>query len=109
MPLYYDYTKCNVKDVEDDIINSMINITMVIDVGEFTEKNVKDIFYRIKISEMFNGTPFLYTNPKNPKSVLADQDLIKKFIGLKTNVRTISLRKWFSNKIKQYGVLNEKV
>ena len=45
MPLYYDYTKCNVKDVEDDIINSMINITMVIDVGEFTEKNVKDIFY----------------------------------------------------------------
>ena len=109
MPLYYDYTKCNVKDVEDDIINSMINITMVIDVGEFTEKNVKDIFYRIKISEMFNGTPFLYNNPKNPKSVLADQDLIKKFIGLKTNVRTISLRKWFSNKIKQYGVLNEKV
>ena len=108
MPLYYDYTKCNVKDVEDDIINSMINITMVIDVGEFTEKNVKDIFYRIKISEMFNGTPFLYTDPKNPKSVLADQDLIKKFIGLKTNVRTISLRKWFSSKVKQYGVLNEK-
>lgn len=106
MPLYYDYTKCNVKNVEDDIINSMINITMVIDVGEFTEKNVKDIFYRIKISEMFNGSPFLYTDAKNPKSVLADQDLIKKFIGLKTNVRTISLKKWFSNKIKQYGVLN---
>ena len=109
MPLYYDYTKCNVKDVEDDIINSMINITMVIDIGEFTEKNVKDIFYRIKISEMFNGTPFVYTDPKNPKSILADQDLIKKFIGLKTNVRTISLRKWFSSKVKQYGVLNEKV
>ena len=108
MPLYYDYTKCNVKDVEDDIINSMINITMVIDVGEFTEKNVKDIFYRIKISEMFNGSPFVYTDAKNPKSVLADQDLIKKFIGLKTNVRTISLKKWFSNKIKQYGVLNER-
>ena len=57
---------------------------------------------------MFNGSPFLYTDAKNPKSVLADQDLIKKFIGLKTNVRTISLKKWFSNKIKQYGVLNGK-
>jgi hypothetical protein len=81
---------------------------MIIDVGEFTKKNVKDIFYRIKIAEMFNGTPFIYSFENETKSILADQDLIKKFIGLKTNVRTISLRKWFSSKVKQYGVLNEK-
>ena len=108
MALHYDTRKCDLNDISKDTISAMIHVTMVIDVGEFTEKNVKDIFYRIKISEMFNGSPFMYTDAKNPKSVLADQDLIKKFIGLKTNVRTISLRKWFSNKIKQYGVLNGK-
>ena len=106
MALHSDARKCDLKDIPNDVVEAMIFVTMVIDVGEFTEKNVKDIFYRIKISEMFNGSPFLYTDAKNPKSVLADQDLIKKFIGLKTNVRTISLKKWFSNKIRQYGVLN---
>jgi len=109
MALYYDYTECDLKDVPNDVIETMIHVTMIIDVGEFTEKNVKDIFYRIKIAEMFNGTPFIYSFKNETKSILADQDLIKKFIGLKTNVRTISLRKWFSSKVKQYGVLNEKV
>ena len=109
MALYYDYTQCDVKDIPKEIIETMIHITMVIDVGEFTKKNIKDVFYRIKISEMFNGSPFMYTDSDNPKSVLDDLELIEKFIGLKTNVRTISLRKWFSNKIKQYGVLNEKI
>jgi hypothetical protein len=109
MALHYDYTECDLKDVPNDVIETMIHVTMVIDVGEFTKKNVKDIFYRIKISEMFNGSPFIYSFENETKSILADQDLIKKFIGLKTNVRTISLRKWFSSKVKQYGVLNEKV
>ena len=108
MALHYDYRECNLKDIPDDIIETMIHVTMIIDVGEFTKKNVKDIFYRIKIAEMFNGTPFIYSFENETKSILADQDLIKKFIGLKTNVRTISLRKWFSSKVKQYGVLNGK-
>ena len=66
------------------------------------------MLFRSKISEMFNGSPFMYTDSSDPKSVLDDFELIEKFIGLKTNVRTISLKKWFSNKIKQYGVLNER-
>ena len=109
MALYYDYTQCDVKDIPKEIIETMIHITMVIDVGEFTKKNIKDVFYRIKISEMFNGSPFMYTDSNDPKSVLDDLELVEKFIGLKTNVRTISLRKWFSKKIKQHGVLNEKI
>ena len=108
MALHYYYTECDLKDVPNDVIETMIHVTMVIDVGEFTKKNVKDIFYRIKIAEMFNGTPFIYSFENETKSILADQDLIKKFIGLKTNVRTISIRKWFSSKVKQYGVLNER-
>ena len=109
MALHYDTRKCDLNDISKDTISAMIHVTMVIDVGEFTKKNVKDIFYRIKIAEMFNGTPFIYSFENETKSILADQDLIKKFIGLKTNVRTISIRKWFSSKVKQYGVLNEKV
>ena len=52
MALHYDTRKCDLNDISKQTISSMIHVTMVIDVGEFTEKNVKDIFYRIKISEM---------------------------------------------------------
>ena len=61
MALYYDYTQCDAKDIPKEIIETMIHITMVIDVGEFTKKDM-DVFYRIKISEMFNGSPFMYTD-----------------------------------------------
>ena len=83
MALHFDYTECDLKDVPNDVIETMIHVTMVIDVGEFTKKNVKDIFYRIKIAEMFNGTPFIYSFENETKSILADQDLKKKIYWFK--------------------------
>ena len=105
MALHYNYKECNLDGVSDDVITEMIYVTMVIEIGHFTEKNINEVFYRISIAEMFNGNPFHY-EPKTFKSILADMDLLKKFIGLKTNVGNTPLRKWFSKKIKQYGVLN---
>ena len=48
--------------------------------GSLPKKNIKDVFYRIKISEMFNGSPFMYTDSSDPKSVLDDLDLIKNLL-----------------------------
>ena len=54
---------------------------------------------------MFNGCPFHY-EPKTFKSILADMDLLKKFIGLKTNSGNTPMRKWFSKKLKEQQILD---
>ena len=48
MALYYDYTECDLKDVPNDVIETMIHVTMVIDVGEFTKKMLKIFFIELK-------------------------------------------------------------
>jgi|TARA_S200002703_G_scaffold119822_1_gene105562 hypothetical protein len=108
MALHYNLKECNLEGVPDNIVTEMIYCTMVIEIGHFTEKNIKDVFYRISIAEMFNGFPFHIelNSHGSPKSILADMDLLKKFIGLKTNVGTTPMRKWFSTKLKQQEKIN---
>ena len=96
MPLHYDYTKCNLKDVHPQTIECMINLTMLIEVGKFTEQNLDDVFDRILILEAFDG-PFLWEN--DGKSILNNKPLIQKFIGLSTNVTNLSIKKWFSKRL----------
>ena len=103
MALHYDTRKCDLENVSFNTIDSMIHMTMLIDVGHFTEKNIQDVYYRICIMEMFNGSPFLMDS-KTHKSILADLELIKKFIGMKTNVINLSIKKWFSKQVKNHGV-----
>ena len=38
MALHYDTRKCDLKNVSFNTIDSMIHMTMLIDVGHFTEK-----------------------------------------------------------------------
>ena len=64
MPLHYNYTKCNLKNVSPQIIECVINLTMLIEVGKFTEQNIDDVFDRILILEAFDG-PFLWDDDKN--------------------------------------------
>ena len=78
MALHYNYKECNLDGVPDHVITEMIYCTMVIEIGHFTEENIKEVFYRISIAEMFNGCPFHF-EPKTFKSILADMDLLKKF------------------------------
>ena len=102
MALHYDTRKCDLKNVGNDIINSMIHMTMLIEVGHFTEKNIQEVYYRICMMEMFNDSPFLFDGKTN-KSILADLELVKKFIGLKTNVTNVSIKKWFAKRLKIHG------
>ena len=108
MALHYNYKECNLDGVSNQIITEMIYCTMVIEIGHFTEKNIKEVFYRISIAEMFNGFPFRIelNSHGSPKSILADMNLLKKFIGLKTNVGNTPMRKWFNNKFKQQEKLD---
>jgi len=108
MALHYNLKECNLEGVPDNIVTEMIYLTMVIEIGHFTEKNIKEVFYRISIAEMFNGSPYHY-EPKTFKSILADMDLLKKFIGLKTNAGNTSMRKWFSKKFKQQQKIDSKI
>ena len=105
MALHYNLKECNLEGVPDNIVTEMIYVTMVIEIGHFTEENIKEVFYRISIAEMFNGCPFHY-EPKTFKSILADMDLLKKFIGLKTNSGNTPMRKWFSKKLKEQQTLD---
>jgi len=82
MALHYDTRKCDLENVSFNTIDSMIHMTMLIDVGHFTEKNIEDVYYRICIMEMFNGSPFLM-DAKTHKSILADLDLIKNLLAWK--------------------------
>ena len=108
MALHYNLKECNLEGVPDNIVTEMIYLTMVIEIGHFTEKNIKEVFYRISIAEMFNGSPYHY-EPKTFKSILADINLLKKFIGLKTNVGNTPMRKWFSKKFKQQQKIDSKI
>jgi len=108
MALHYNLKECNLKGVPDNIVTEMIYCTMVIEIGHFTEENIKEVFYRISIAEMFNGSPYHY-EPKTFKSILADMKLLKKFIGLKTNVGNTPMRKWFSKKFKQQQKIDSKI
>jgi len=96
MPLRYNYTKCNLKNVSPQIIECVINLTMLIEVGKFTEQNIDDVFDRILILEAFDG-PFLWDDDN--KSILNNKSLIKQFIGLSTNVTNLSIKKWFSKRL----------
>ena len=51
MALHYNYKECNLDGVSDQVITEMIYCTMVIEIGHFTEKNIKEVFYRISIAE----------------------------------------------------------
>jgi len=108
MALHYNLKECNLEGVPDNIVTEMIYCTMVIEIGHFTEKNIKEVFYRISIAEMFNGSPYHIEldSHGSPKSILADMNLLKKFIGLKTNVGNTPMRKWFNTKFKQQEKLN---
>ena len=101
MGLHYDTRKCDLENVGKDIIETMIHMTMLIEVGHFTKENIKDVYYRISMMEMFNDSPFLFD--ANNKSILADLSLIEKFIGLKTNVTNVSIKKWFAKRLKNHG------
>jgi len=114
MALHWNIEKC--KDVEGikgekewGITDTIIWMTMPCAIGHITEKNWKEFLFRVKVIERFNG-PLLHefipnTDPPEAgkgkqKPVYFTPEMIKKRIGLHTNVITETRAAWMRGYVK---------
>jgi|TARA_R100001594_G_scaffold132441_1_gene172648 hypothetical protein len=80
----------------DFIVEAVVFSTMAVDIGRIKDQGLADQYVdRILLIEDNFG--FLYR--RNNKSLLADRKLISSFIGLHTNVTTLTFNKWYKEKI----------
>jgi hypothetical protein len=101
MPLNYDLTKIN---NYEELLNdsnqlkepykTLILSTMIVGLGEITEKNYVQFYNRINIIERISGAYLWDSETKNPSYV--EQDDIKRMIGLKVNVANQTKAKFIS-------------
>lgn len=105
-----DYNLTNVRDYEnlyEDAGDDMVRLnpltemlifgTMIVDMGEITEKNWREFFVRFNAANQVMRV-WVDIQSKKPTSVSADD--IKRHIGLKTNVVTTSKAKFMDKLIK---------
>jgi hypothetical protein len=102
MPLHWEIGKTlaykNKDQYEnfDFIVDAIVFSTMCVDIGRIKDQELADQFVdRIILIESNFG--FLYR--RNGKSLLADRKLVRSFIGLHTNVQTLTFNKWYKDKI----------
>lgn len=100
-----DYkTKCWREDGEiNAITNTLIFGTMIVGINEITNKNWKEFYARIHLSERVNGN-YLHDSDRKPRYI-NEQD-IKDHIGLATNALNETEAKYL-NKLK--GMLKTKL
>jgi hypothetical protein len=102
MSLNWNLTK--VKDLDairdnaewDGIINSVIWGTMIVDMGEITEKNWEEFAARIYLHQKWFGAMLVQTDKETGKreDFFVSPVHIKRLIGLSTNVSTKTYSKW---------------
>ena len=105
MPLNWDiaettaYKNKNQYENFNFILEAIVFATMTVDIGQIKNEDLADQFVdRIILIESNFG--ILYALSGTPrKSLLADRDLLKDFIGLRTNVTTLPFNKWYKTKI----------
>ena len=104
MPLNWDiaettaYKNKDKYDNFDFILDAIVFSTMAVDIGQIKNEDLADQYVdRIVLIESNFGK--LYLSDKPHKSLLADRELIKAFIGLRTNVVTLTFNKWYKTKI----------
>jgi ABC-type hemin transport system ATPase subunit len=82
----------------DFILDAVVFSTMAVDIGQIKNEDLADQYVdRILLIESNFGKLYLSGTPR--KSLLADRELIKAFIGLRTNVTTMPFNKWYKTKI----------
>jgi hypothetical protein len=101
MPLNYNLTKIN---NYEELLNesnqlkepykTIILTTMIIGLGEITEKNYTKFYNRINVIERLNGA-FLYDG-EAMTPMYTQEDDIKRMIGLKVNVGNDTKAKFIS-------------
>ena len=102
MPLNWDiaettaYKNKDKYDNFDFILDAVVFSTMAVDIGQIKNEDLANQFVdRIVLIESNFGKLYI----RNGSSLLADRDLLKDFIGLRTNVVTLPFNKWYKTKI----------
>ncbi len=106
MPLNYDLTKIN--NFEELLnesnqlkqpYNTIVFATMIVGMGEITEKNYNKFYNRLNVVERINGA-FLRDSVTRNETYIQEED-IKRMIGLKTNVGKDFTKATFMSNIKR--------
>lgn len=93
MSLNWDVSKVkDWKDLDPTLRDTIIWATLVVDLGEITEKNWEEFYIRVHVWEGFLGA-FL-VGPDGPVPIKPDQ--VKRMIGMNTNVGNKTRRQWMS-------------
>jgi hypothetical protein len=96
VPLNWDCKNCAepvpANETESTEREYLILSSLTLDLGEITEANVDEWYFRLKFREMIGRAI-----PTTSQSMR--MNVIKRWIGLRTNVTTISRKKWINKVI----------
>jgi hypothetical protein len=105
MALHWNIEKC--KDVEEikkeeewGITNSLIWATISVAMGSITESNWKEFLFRVKVLEKLSGPFMIKHGEGNVVPVYFTPEMVKKRIGLYTNVSTDTRAAWIRGTVK---------
>ena len=98
MALNWDIGDCEnweqLKATESDCeaLDTVIMMTMSLDIGHLTEKNLDDWLDRARIVEAIRGPAY---HKPGERCLLGQREFMQKYVGLRTNVITKSTVAWF--------------
>jgi hypothetical protein len=110
MSLNSDFSKCknpdsvwDEKDQMRPIPNAIVYLTMLIDMGEITEKNAPEFYDRVAMYEKILGPLLHMATDDGMVDLPITADNIRGLIGLSTNVSTKS-RKHFLSRLGRMAI-----
>lgn len=98
MALNWDINDCKNWDqltkTESDrtALETVIMMTMSLDIGHLTEKNLDDWLDRARIVEAIKGPTY---HKSGERCLMGQREFMQKYVGLRTNVTTKSTVAWF--------------
>lgn len=92
MSLNYDIRECTA-DTEDEgqwqLCNSLIWLTMTVDLNEITEENLEEWRFRLAVVDI------LIQDGRSRLEIFTP-DVLRSFIGLSTNANNVTRNKWMT-------------
>jgi hypothetical protein len=82
------------------VTEAMVWRLMAIDIGEITEKNVSEVWFRVRMYELLSGTYAIAWNEPATTVQLTRED-VENHIGLSTNVSTKSRGAWLKSRFEK--------
>ncbi len=96
MSLTWNTTKvANFESLNPGITKSMVMMTTVICIGDWTEFNMHEVQARINAYEMVEGHQIVTVNEDKTTTPVFLAPLARDYIGLRTNANVMKRREWF--------------